>query len=185
MTGRPSTGSSTPGATAVETTVGPVQWAPPSEERNISCTRTPLRTPTPRTEALPWLSVRIVHPSGCWLMPLSVAGPTWFAVHVAAPSPEVATVSVGNAWPWLLLRNEAQHTYARPKNGLAAALSTQTCSLSENVEDCFEITTGAGQAEAVPAAAACGLSVQETAIASNPPKVSSDRVALKLEVRLA
>jgi len=40
-----------------------------------------------------------------------------------------------------------------PKNGLEAALSAQICSLSENVvDDCFEITTGACQAEASPAA---------------------------------
>jgi hypothetical protein len=58
---------------------------------------------------LPWLSVRTVHPSGCELIPLSVAGPTCLLVHVAPPSLDRATLSgVGRAWPRLLLRKDAQ-----------------------------------------------------------------------------
>jgi hypothetical protein len=56
-----------------------------------------------------------------------------------------------------------------PKNVLDEALSAQICSLSANVaEDCFEMTTGGIQAALLLAAAACGLSVRDTAIASTP-----------------
>ena len=86
------------------------------------------------------------------------------------------------SWP----RNEAQHTYVVPKYRLEDALSDQICSLSENVvEDCREISTGGIHAALVPAAAACTLSVRETAMASKPLNAASDRVASTLEVRLA
>jgi len=65
-------------------------------------------------------------------------------------------------------------------------LSAQICSLSENVVlDWRLTTTGAIQAELVPAAAACGLSVRETAIASKPLNACSERVAATLAVRFA
>ena len=76
---------------------------------------------------------------------------------------------LGNALPCELLRNDAQHVYTLPKNGLLAALSAQICSLSENVVfDCRDTITGGVQALLVPAAAACTLSVRDTAIASKP-----------------
>ena len=76
-----------------------------------------------------------------------------------------------------------------PKNGLDEALSAQICSLSENVvDDCRLMITG-GIHAALPAtpppAAVCGSSVRETAIASKPLKVCSERVAPVFEVRFA
>ena len=65
-------------------------------------------------------------------------------------------------------------------------MSAQICSLSEKVVvDWCETRTGAFHAVASPAAAALGLSVRETAIASKPLKASSERVAAKFAVRLA
>jgi len=57
--------------------------------------------------------------------------------------------------------------------------------LSEKIvcETCFETITGGIQAFLSLAAAACTLSVRETAIASKPLKVASSRVAPKFEVR--
>jgi hypothetical protein len=52
------------------------------------------------------------------------------------------------------------------------------------VVDCLEITTGGIQALLAPAAAAVTLSVRETAMASKPLNASSERIALKLLVRL-
>ncbi len=117
-------------------------------------------------------------------MPLSVAGPTCETVQVAPPSADRATVSgVGSARPSSWLRNDAQQTYTRPKNGLLAWLSAYTCSLSENVVlDCLEITVGAIHADALPAAAADTSSVRETAIPSKPLIVPE---ASKFEVRFA
>jgi hypothetical protein len=72
-----------------------------------------------------------------------------------------------------------------PKKGLEAALSAHTCSWSENsAAFCLEMMTGSIQALASPAAAALGSSVRETAMASKPLKVCSERSALKLAVRL-
>src|SRR5258708_40240460 len=63
-------------------------------------------------------------------------------------------------------------------------MSAQICSLSENVvELCLEITTGFIQADASPAAAACGLSVREMAIPSKPLNVSSRLAVAKFDVR--
>src|SRR5690349_17043439 len=112
ITGRPSTGSNTPGSTTGATAVGPTQCAPPSVDLYINCRFAPLRAPTPKTYTLPTLSVRTTQPSGCWLMPLLVAGPTCFVTQVRPPSADRATVSgTGNACPWLLLRKLAQHVY--------------------------------------------------------------------------
>ena len=79
-----------------------------------------------------------------------------------------------------------------PKCGLPEELSAQICSLSEKVvDDCLLMTTGAQPAEPVhqallsPLAAACMSSVRETAMASNPLKDWSDRVAPKFALRFA
>ena len=65
-------------------------------------------------------------------------------------------------------------------------MSAQICSLSENVVwDWWEMIPGAFHALLLPAAADTTLSVRETAMASNPLKVDSDRVAPRFEVRLA
>ncbi len=83
----------------------------------------------------------------------------------------------GDALPPLRLRNEARQTYACPKNGLSALLSTQSCSLSLNVvEDCLVTMTGSIHALASPPAAAATSSVRETAIASNPLKGAAEDV---------
>jgi hypothetical protein len=139
----------------------------------------------PKTYTLPFESVRIVQPSGCWLMPLSVAGPTCDVVQETPPSVDRDTMSgVGRAFPCELLRNDAQHTYTEPKCGLLSALSAQICDLSENVvDDCFETRTGSDHADALFAAAARTSSVRETAIASAPLNDWSLRVAPKFDVR--
>jgi hypothetical protein len=73
-----------------------------------------------------------------------------------------------------------------PKKGLEEALSAHTCSWSANsAEFCFDTITGSNQASALPAAAACGSSVRETAIASKPRNVSAGVVFGKREVRVA
>ena len=73
-----------------------------------------------------------------------------------------------------------------PKNRLDAALSAHTCSLSEKVvDDCFEMMMGFFHAAALPAAAARGSSVLETAIASKPLNVADSLSAETFEVRLA
>src|SRR5262249_801660 len=179
-----SPGSNSPVPTAVETIVGPVKCAPPSVDLYISWTVTPLRRPTPNTYALPLLSVRIVHPSACWLIPLWVAGPTCETVHVAPPSAERATISgTGSAWPFSWLRNDPQQTYTRPKNGLDDALSAYTCSLSENVVlDSLQRTDGSPPPGASLPAEACRLSVRETPIASKPLNAAP---VGKFEVRFA
>jgi hypothetical protein len=85
-----------------------------------------------------------------------------------------------------LLRNSAQQTYTFPKKELDEALSAQICSLSAKVvEDCLETMTGSFQAFASPPAAAATSSVRETAIASNPLNLCSQRVAPTYEVRFA
>src|SRR5262249_39061314 len=111
ITGRPMTGSTTPGLTAVATSVGPVKWAPPSVDLYIIWNDVPPRRPTPNAYTLPWLSVRTVQPSGWPLMPLSVAGPTCFRTQVLPPSVDRATISgVGNAVPFSCPRKSAQQT---------------------------------------------------------------------------
>src|SRR5262249_31696386 len=104
-TGRPMTGSTTPGLTAVDSSAGPVKCAPPSVDLYIIWNEVPPRLPTPNTYRLPWLSVRTVQPSGWLLTPLLGAGPTCFCVQVAPPSADRATISgTGRAGPFPRLR---------------------------------------------------------------------------------
>jgi len=118
---------------------------------------------------------------------LFAAAEIWCCVQVSPPSWLTATCSgAGAALPFSCPTNAAQHTYVVPKNGLEEALSAQICSLSEKVvEDCREMTTGGSQAALLLAAAAWTLSVRETAIASKPLNVCSERVAPTLAVRFA
>src|SRR5436305_4365423 len=189
-TDRPCTGSSTPGwVTAPGIWMGRPQFWPPSVEGTMYSKFSLVAgsVPMPKTYTLPRLSVRIVQPSSGWICVLLAAAVTCFCVQVLPPSVEVATINgagVPRPFSWPL--NEAQHTYAWPKNGLLDALSAQTCSLSLNVvDDCFESTTGGFQALLLPMVVAVTLSVRETAIASKPMKASSERIALKLLVRFA
>src|SRR6266567_6067308 len=183
-TGRPRTGSTSPGwVTAPGIWKGWLQLWPPSVEltRNSKCCFVVGSVPMPKTNTLPWLSVRIVQPSSGWICPLLAAAVTCFCVHVLPPSVEVATISgAGVACPFSWPRNEAQHTYTLPKNGLLEALSAQICSLSlKVVDDCLEMMTGAIHASALLAAAAVTSSVRETPIASKPLNASSERMALR------
>ena len=124
-------------------------------------------------------------------MRLFAAAPICCTLQVSPPSCETATWSGAGAafalssWP----RKAAQQTYTVPKKALDAALSAQTCSLSENVvDDCLEMTTGCRHAAlpaSPPAAASVTLSVRETAIASKPLKLASERTALRFAVRFA
>src|SRR5436190_16212438 len=67
ITGRPTTGSNMPGCvTGPATGVAFDQLVPPSVDFDISSKALWLwdeTVPTPNTYAVPWLSVRIVHPS--------------------------------------------------------------------------------------------------------------------------
>src|SRR5262245_30345598 len=125
----------------------------------------------------------MVQPSGGLRWPLLAAAETWRCVQVAPPSRETATCSAAGAalpfsWPW----NIAQQTYTLPKNGLEEALSAQICDLSENVVfDCLEITTGLIHEFLSRMLLWVGLSMRETAMASNPLKLLA---AGKFEVRL-
>src|ERR671924_529134 len=102
------------------------------------------------------------------------AGLTLCVVQVSPPSLETDT-NIGEApTPWYL----AKHTYTFPKNRLEDALSAQICSLSANVAElCLLTITGVRQAASFPAAALCGLSVRESAIASKPLIPGSPRSA--------
>src|SRR3954463_4074487 len=152
MTGRPCTsatkaGSWTgqaaarrrpPGArTAPATTCVCDQLAAPLVERDMNSNGAlPPETdvPTPKTYAVPRLSVRTVQPSSGLRWPLLADGVIWCWVQVSPPSRETATIrGAGAALPFSWPRKDAQHTYTLPKNGLDEALSAQTCSLSENV----------------------------------------------------
>src|SRR5438132_11145582 len=92
--------------------------------------------------------------------------------HVTPPLVERAkTVGSGSAFGLLDVpaRNEALQRYALPKNGLVAALSAQTCSLSEKrAAFCFVTITGADQPAFDPAIAAARSTVYETVAASKP-----------------
>src|SRR5689334_5040186 len=114
ITGRPSTGSSAPGCvTGPATGVAFDQLLPPSVDVDISskascpCDDT---VPTPNTYAVPWLSVRIVHPSVGLRCPLLAAGVTCCCVQLLPPSWETPTNSGAGAafallsWP----RKDAQ-----------------------------------------------------------------------------
>src|SRR6516165_6940995 len=125
----------------------------------------------------------MVQPSGGLRRGLLAAAEIWCCVQVAPPSLETATWSAAGralpfSWPW----NLAQQTYTLPKNGLEAALSAQTCDLSEKVVfDCLEITTGGIHELFFRMLPAVGLSIRDTAIASNPLKLLP---VGKFEVRL-
>ena len=70
-----------------------------------------------------------------------------------------------------------------PKNGLDAALSAHTCSLSENSAEVWRLAiTGSLHAALLPVAAAAASSVWDTAIASAP---LNGAVPGSAEVRLA
>src|SRR6516165_4441374 len=125
----------------------------------------------------------MVQPSGGLRWPLLAAAEIWCCVQVAPPSRETATCSAAGAalpfsWPW----NIAQQTYTLPKNGLEDALSAQTCDLSEKVVfDCLEITTGGIHELLSRMLLRVGLSIRDTAMASNPLKLPP---VGKFEVRL-
>src|SRR5439155_8558274 len=134
------------------------------------------------------LSVRIVQPSSGLRWPLLAAAVICRVLHMAPPSWEIATMSgAGAAFPFSWPRNDAQHAYTVPKNGLDSALSAQICSLSENVvPDCLATITGFCHAFLSPAAAAWGSSVRETAMASKPLKAGPvPQGEPQFEVRLA
>src|SRR5437763_6386129 len=102
ITGLPWTGSSTPGwVTGPTTGVKVDQLWPPLVERDIISNVWPFLVATPNTYALPWLSVRIVHPSSglIWLLP--AAGLIWCWDQVSPPSEDTATCSgAGAALPF-------------------------------------------------------------------------------------
>src|SRR6516164_8096936 len=129
----------------------------------------------------------MVQPSGGLRWPVLAAAEIWCCVHVLPPSLETATWSAAGAalpfsWPW----NIAQQRYTLPKKGLEAALSAQICDLSEKVVfDCRDTTTGGIHEVLSPMVPVLvpgvGLSIRETAIASNPLKLLP---VGKFEVRL-
>src|SRR5947209_1786318 len=174
MTGRPCTGSMTPGwVTGPATGDGLDHVDPPSVEvamNSKACLPWDERVPTPKTYALPRLSVRIVQPSMGLRWALLAAAEIGCTVQVSPPSWDTAAWrGAGAALPWPAPPNDAQQAYTVPKCGLEAALSAQICSLSENVvDDCLEMITGGFHAVLVPAAAAPTSSVRDTATASVP-----------------
>src|SRR6266851_1581578 len=188
ISGRPWTVSKIPGWwTGPTTGAGTDQVAPPLWDTDISskdCPPADCTDPMPKTYALPRLSVRMVQPSGGWRWPLLAAAEIWCCVHVVPPSWETATWSAAGAakgltsWPW----NFAQQMYTLPKKGLDAALSAQICDLSEKVVfDCLETTTGFIHELFLRMLLEVGLSMRETAMASNPLKPPA---AGKFEARL-
>src|SRR5207302_7053297 len=195
ISGRPCTGSKTPGwVTGPTTGVGVDHVDPPVVETDISsnvCLPAEETVPLPNTNALPWLSVRTVHPSSGLLSRLLAAAPSGCCVHVVPPSLDTATCSCAGvacglfSCPW----NMAQQTYTLPKNGLDEALSAQICSLSENVVfDCLEMSTGGIHAFLAACSCACvpvrdavaTSSVREIPMASKP--LNADPVG-KFDVR--
>src|SRR4051795_11781577 len=113
ITGRPSTGSNAPGCvTGPATGEAFDQLLPPSVDvdmsSNASCPCDEA-VPTPKTYALPWLSVRIVQPSVGLRCELFAAAVICRVVHVSPPSRETATISgAGAAFPFSCPRNDAQ-----------------------------------------------------------------------------
>jgi hypothetical protein len=72
-----------------------------------------------------------------------------------------------------------------PKNGLVAALSAHSCSLSLNVAElCLETITGFIHASLLPAAAPATSSVRDTAMAPLPLNAWSVRDPAKLVAML-
>src|SRR3954452_21247865 len=135
ITGRPCTGSKAPGwSTGPATGRGRCHDVPPLSEVDMNskgCRPPGTFVATPKTYARPRLSVRIVHPSIGLRWLLLAAEVIGCCVHVSPPSCDAATCNgAGAALPFSWPLNEAQHTYAVPKNGLDDALSAQTCSLS-------------------------------------------------------
>src|SRR2546423_10641494 len=110
IVGRPRTGSTTPGCvTGPATGTALDQFEPPSDERDMSsnaCFPSDATVPTPKTYAVPWLSVRTVQPSAGLFWPLLAAEVSWCCTHVLPPSCETATVS--GAGLAALLRKAAQ-----------------------------------------------------------------------------
>ena len=184
----PSNGTEKQVSNAVKSSTGRVHDAPPSKDRIRMCLPAP-GVPTAnwfaKTYTTPSSSVRIVQPERpnpfFGLNGLFVASVTCLSAQVSPPSVDRATISgVGAAFPPLRLRNEAQHTYALPKNGLTSSWSTQICSLSlKVVEDCLLATTGAIQLScsattsgAVSSFTEAGRSRRETPNATYPLNVA-------------
>src|SRR3954471_1121709 len=109
IVGRPRTGSTRPGCvTGPATGIIFDQLDPPSLERDISSNACEELVPTPKTYAVPVLSVRTVQPSAGLLRPLFAAPVSCCCRHIVPPSCETATVS--GAGPAPLLRKSAQQT---------------------------------------------------------------------------
>src|SRR3954452_19015136 len=113
--GRPWTGSNTPGwVTGPATGVPFDQVCPPLNERDISsnaCFPCEETVPTPKTYAVPLLSVRMVQPSAGLRWLLFAAALIWCCFHVTPPSWETATCSgAGAALPFSCPTKAAQHT---------------------------------------------------------------------------
>src|SRR2546423_13076660 len=112
ITGRPSTGSKTPGCvTGPGTGRGFDQLVPPSSEvetnSNASCPDDE-SVATPNTYARPVLSVRIVQPSSGFRWVLLAAAVICCVRQVVPPSCDVATISgAGAAFPFSWPRNDA------------------------------------------------------------------------------
>ena len=101
----------------------------------------------------PWLSVRSAQNCRPPVTMLLVAADTCRCVQVEPPSVEVATITGSGAELPVLptLRKATLQAYTWPKNGLVAALSAQTASLSENsAEFCRLTITGATHALLCP-----------------------------------
>src|SRR4051794_31109109 len=120
ITGRPCTGSSTPGCVTGPTTGRGLDhdW-PPLVDTDINsnaCLPFVELVPMPNTYALPWLSVRIVQPSTGLRFLLSAAAPIGCSLHVWPPSRDTATCNwAGAALPFSCPTNEAQQRYTLPK----------------------------------------------------------------------
>src|SRR5262249_27419072 len=100
---------------------------------------------------------------------LLVAGLSWRWRQVLPPSVEVLNTT-GSGFE-VMPRKAALHRETVPKNGLEDALSAQMSSLSDSSAAFWRLTiTGSIQALWTLAAAACGLSVRDTAAAEKPAK---------------
>src|SRR6187200_626791 len=113
ITGRPSTGSITPGCvTGPATVCGCDQFLPPFDDTDMNSKAfLPCEEDVaiPNTYALPLLSVRTVQPSSGLRWLLFAAAPIWCCVQVSPPSVETATMSgAGAVFPFSWPLNEAQ-----------------------------------------------------------------------------
>src|SRR6185312_9862286 len=105
----------------------------------------------------------MVQPSGGLRCPLLAAAEIWCCVQVVPPGRRCPSPGPGTS---------PSRRKTLPKNGLEAALSAQTCDLSEKVVfDCLEITTGFIHEFLSRMLLGVGLSMRETAMASNPLKL--------------